>query len=81
MYYPIDNEVSNRMLTKNLNGFNAFWTKLGKETIVSYEQLREALKSNTLTKIELCCLVCGAENYDITVPGTSIYDFVDRASY
>ena len=65
-------------MKNNLNCFNEFWIKLGKEPIQKYEDLRAILKAGTLSKLELCSLLWECENYGIYTGGISVWDFIDR---
>lgn len=77
-YDPLDYSVANDMLERYLDSFNIFWKGLGKEPITGYDDLREILKSNTLSKLDLCYLLWESDSYQITLPGVSVYDFIDR---
>ena len=62
----------------NLERFNEFWTEMGKAPIEDYTELRKILVSNTLTKIELCCLLWECENYGIFNIGLTVWDLIRR---
>lgn len=77
IYYPINCKESSFMLTKNLERFNEFWTKMGKAPIADYHELRHLLITDTLSSIELCYLLFECENYRLYLPGMSMFDFLE----
>ena len=80
-YHPldfIDYSRAKEILKGNLDSFNGFWMKMGREPITDYSEFRAILKSNTLSKIELCYLLWESEDYGITNTGLNVWDFIDR---
>lgn len=63
--------------SKILKIFNKFWMNLGKEPISDYNDFVKILISNTLTKIELCCLLWECQNYRLFNSNMSVDDFLN----
>lgn len=65
-YYGYHDESHNKKTKRNMIKIKEIWAKIGrKETISNYHDLRKILKSNILTKIELCCLLWECEDNDL----------------
>lgn len=62
---------------RNIISLNEILSKINKENIKCYDDLRKMLRPNTLSKLDLCYLLWECENYNIYNEGLYPGDIID----